>query len=647
MPKIELYRNALDYYIGERLEHDALEEQLTVAKGEIDEWEDEDGIVKIELNDTNRPDLWSTAGLGRQLFIYRGGRRPDYAFFSTPDSPADSGERVIQVDPALETRRPYVVGFIASGKEIDEATLADMIQTQEKLCWNYGQKRRAIAMGIYRSDLISFPVHYQAADPDATRFVPLGEDQSEQSLRQIIEHHPKGQEFGHIVADFDRMPYLVDSAGETLSFPPVINSAKAGAVETGDSRVFIEMTGTDQRLIMLAASIVACDLADGGFTIEPVRTEYPYDTPFGRSVVSPLYFQKPLQVDVEFVSGWLGLEFTPRTASAALARMGVTAEPQGETGLTVYPPAYRNDYLHQVDVAEDIMVGHGMDRFEPEPLHDFTVGRLSRVEEFSREVKSILVGLGYQEFVFNYLGSRRDYRERMTPQPLAAAGAGGQSGGGGQTPGAGVEGRGTGQAPGGGQSGGAGQVPGAGVEDRDPGQASAVGVEGRDPGQAGDPGQNPAGIDTSDMVRIANPMSENYEFVRPSVLPSLMAVEAGSANAVYPHLSFEVGKVAVRDDRDVTGTRTDDVLGLVASDADVSFNTVRDQLHVLLYFLNVEYELKESDDQRFLRGRRADVVVAGETVGVIGEIHPQVLENWGVEMPCAACELNIGALAHR
>ncbi|MFW6387631.1 MAG: phenylalanine--tRNA ligase subunit beta [bacterium] len=427
MPKIELYRNSLDHFIGERLDRDALEEQLTVAKGEIDEWEDEDGIVKIELNDTNRPDLWSTAGLGRQLFIYRGGTRRDYGFFSTPERPAECGDRTIQVDPALETTRPYVVGFIASGREIDEATLADMIQTQEKLCWNYGQKRRAIAMGIYRSDLIRFPVQYQAADPDATRFVPLGEDQSEQSLRQIIEHHPKGQEFGHIIADFERMPYLADSAGETLSLPPVINSAKVGAVETGDSRVFIEMTGTDQHLIMLAASIVACDLADAGFTIEPVRTEYPYDTPLGRSVVSPMYFQKPLQVDVQFVSGWLGLAFTPETASAALARMGVSAEPSGDSGLKVYPPAYRNDYLHEVDVAEDIMIGHGMDRFEPEPLHDFTVGRLSRVEEFSREIKSILVGLGYQEFVFNYLGSRRDYRERMTPQPLIPGGRAAQA----------------------------------------------------------------------------------------------------------------------------------------------------------------------------------------------------------------------------
>ncbi len=575
MPKIEMHRAALDAYVGERLERDPLEEQLTVAKAEIDEWEDENGIVKIELNDTNRPDLWSTAGLGRQLRMYRGGTRPEYAFFSTPEQARDAGDHIIQVDAKLETIRPYICAFVARGPAVDEATLDDIIQTQEKLCWNYGQKRRAIAMGIYRSDLIRFPVQYRAADPDETRFVPLGEEASEQSLRQMIADHPKGKEFGHIVADFERMPYICDREGEALSFPPVINSARIGAVETGDSNLFVEMTGTDYRLLMHATSIVACDLADAGFTIEPVRTEYPYETPFGRSVTSPLYFQIPVEVETAFVSRWLGAELDADEVIESLERMGCAPEKLDAKTVRVAPPPYRNDFLHPVDIAEDIMIGRGMSSFEPEALHDFTVGRLGPVESFAREVKSILIGLGYQEFVFNYLGSRRDYRERMLPRQLDTEGS----------------------------------------------------------------------ADTSDLVRTANPMSENYEFVRSSVLPSLLSVEAVSANAVYPHLTFEIGKVAVRDESDVTGTRTDDVLGMLASDAEVSFNTMRDQVHCVLFFLNVDYELAESDDARFLPGRRAAIRVNGETIGVFGEVHPQVLENWGVEMPCAGCELDVGSLA--
>jgi phenylalanyl-tRNA synthetase beta chain len=31
-------------------------------------------------------------------------------------------------------------------------------------------------------------------------------------------------------------------------------------------------------------------------------------------------------------------------------------------------------------------------------------------------------------------------------------------------------------------------------------------------------------------------------------------------------------------------------------------------------------------------------------VGVIGEIHPAVLDAWGIQMPCAAVELDLEAL---
>lgn len=571
MPKIELYRSALDGYIGEHLANDVLEDQLSVAKAEVDEWEDEGGLLKIELNDTNRPDLWSTAGLGRQLRVYRGGDIPEYGFFSTDTETKDCGERIVQVDPGLKEIRPYIAAFVARGPAIDEATLNDIIQTQEKLCWNYGQKRRAVAMGIYRSDIMTFPVAYRAADPDTTSFVPLAEERS-MSLRQMITDHPKGRDFGHIVADFPRMPYLEDAAQEALSFPPVINSARLGAVEVGDSTLFIELTGTDQHILHLACSIVACDLADAGFTIEPVRIEYPYDTPAGRTVVTPVYFQTPIDIDPAFASRWLGVSLTADDCVRLLGRMGCRASGTGSS-VRVQPPPYRNDFLHPVDVAEDIMIGYGMNNFEPSMLQDFTVGRLTPVEVLSREVKTVLVGLGFQEMVFNYLGSRRDYLDRMQPVPT-------------------------------------------------------------DESQASD----------GNMVRILNPMSENYEYVRPSVLPSLLSAEAVSAHAVYPHPVFEIGKVAVRDADSVSGTRTDDILGLVLSDVEATFNTIRDKVNTMLYFLNIDARYEAATDSRFIPGRCAHILVDGAVVGVMGELHPQVLENWGISMPTTAAELRVASL---
>jgi len=158
MPKIEVYADTLYSYIGTKLPDSDLELLLEAAKGEIDEPADKDGVMKIELNDTNRPDLWSTAGLGRQLRIYRGGAIPDYPFFSSPSGSQDAGEFRVVVDKELKQIRPYIAAFAVSGKPIDEPALKDLIQSQEKLCTNYGQRRKSIAMGVYRTRLISFPV---------------------------------------------------------------------------------------------------------------------------------------------------------------------------------------------------------------------------------------------------------------------------------------------------------------------------------------------------------------------------------------------------------------------------------------------------------------------------------------------------------
>ena len=50
------------------------------------------------------------------------------------------------------------------------------------------------------------------------------------------------------------------------------------------------------------------------------------------------------------------------------------------------------------------MIGRGMDTFTPVMPRDFTVGRISAAEEYGRRVREIMIGLGYQEMIYGYLG---------------------------------------------------------------------------------------------------------------------------------------------------------------------------------------------------------------------------------------------------
>jgi phenylalanyl-tRNA synthetase beta chain len=304
-----------------------------------------------------------------------------------------------------------------------------------------------------------------------------------------------------------------------------------------------------------------------------VEVEYEYDTPFGRNVVTPWYFQEPVFCSLGRIEKFLGEKLDAKDCVQALERMGVRAEAvrdtekgksaSGETdGVRAWPPEYRNDFLHAADVAEDVMIGRSLNSFKPERPGDFTVGRLTPITLFSRQVKELLAGMGYQEMIYNYLGSRRDLVENMR----------------------------------------------------------------------GDGGR---------IIRISNPMTENYEYVRDSVLASLLASESVSGHSVYPHRIFEIGKVAYRNDMENYGCSTRQYAGFLHAGTDANFNTAAGQMQTLFYYLSRDYNVEESDDPRFIPGRAAAVLYNGAKIGVFGEIHPEVLENWSVTVPCTAGEIDL------
>ena len=569
MPKIEVNEEFFFQLAGQSWSnYEDLEQDLTIAKAELDEWDRipsdaGERMIKIELNDTNRPDLWTTAGLARQLRIYRTRNIPSYPFFASKGKSIDAAYRVV-VEKSVREVRPWIACFVAKGKPISDALLKDMIQTQEKLAWNYGRKRKGVSIGIYRTGLIEWPVRYFGVEPDSVSFVPLQETRS-MTLSQILKEHPKGVEYGSILEGKTIHPLLTDSKGSVLSYPPIINSADIGAVQVDDSEVFIEVTGTDYPSVALSASIMACDFYDIGFEIANVRVDYEYDSPFGSSVIFPYYFQNKVTLSLIEANRLLGDSIDLNIAQDALARMGLGAYCSDGLTLHVTPPEYRNDFLHPVDVAEDIMIGLGIENFAPERPSDFTIGRLTPIEVFSRKAKDIMIGLGYQEMIYNYLGSGIDYAEKM-------------------------------------------QIP------------------------------------VGQLVKIANPMTENYEYVRNSPIPGLLQTESVSAKASYPHRTFEVGKVAIKDPEENYGVVTRQHIGFLISHAQADYNEIASHVATLMYFLGKNYTVRESADPRFVPGRQVEVFLEKESVGVFGEIHPAVLEAFDVMMPCAAAELDLDSL---
>lgn len=403
MPTILVNADDFRRLLGERVEPRRLEQLLALVKGEF-KGSDDDGNWRVELNDTNRPDLWSAEGIARQIGCTLGRRRA-YPFFH--EEPVGQ----ILVEAGLEKIRPYVAAFVVDGLDITESTLVQIIQTQEKLAENFGRHRLAVAIGVYNRRKITFPVHYRPQPPQEHSYVPLGED-NPLTLAQILERHPKGIQYRNTIAGHEHVPLLIDDAGMTLSMPPIVNSRETGEVVPGDADLFVEATGTDLQAVILALNIMACDLSDRGGKVQRVRTVYPQDTPLGRQLDVPLRLDNKVEVPLEDFSRLLGEPVTAPEVADVLGRYGCDVTLAGER-LRVQPPPTRADYLHPVDAVEDFAIARGYDSFNPRMPQEFSVGRFHPLAELEDRVRDLLIGLGYEEVISNLLVSRLQVAERM------------------------------------------------------------------------------------------------------------------------------------------------------------------------------------------------------------------------------------------
>ena len=567
MPTISINQKDFEQLVGRpTIAAEPLDAWLPLVKAELKDQDSESGEVRLELHDSNRPDLWSCEGIARQIRIKLQGAASAYPFFKPTPRP----KRRIQVMQGLERVRPYIAACTAVGYKMTGEGLAQLVQTQEKLADIFGRKRRTISIGLYRLPQIVFPVTYTLVKPEEVRFTPLGVEEK-MSPREILAVHPKGLEYGPILASHDRLPLLMDEEGQVLSLPPIINSREIGEVRVGDRELFVEVTGTDLPMVLLTLNILAVNLADRGATIEAVEVAYPYATELGKTVRTPFNFQKARSIPIKTIEDALGVPLGAERIRQALLAYGYEASASKDRGaISVKIPPYRNDLMHPLDVVEDVAISRGYGEFTPIMPSQFTVGSLSRLEEMSDRVRDMMVGMGFQEIISNIMASRQELIDRM----------------------------------------------------------------------------HLAGSDRDQIVEVENVMTQAYSCLRQWITPSLLRVEAASTRAFYPHRLFEVGEVAVPDATEETGVRTLMVLGALIAHANANFSEAHSCLDLLLFYLDRPYTLEPISHRSFLDGRAGRIVSNGRAVGLIGEIHPEVLEHWQVSMPSVVFELEVDALVN-
>ncbi len=146
------------------------------------------------------------------------------------------------------------------------------------------------------------------------------------------------------------------------------------------------------------------------------------------------------------------------------------------------------------------------------------------------------------------------------------------------------------------------------------------------------------------IAETSNPKMEGYTSLRNRLIPSLMEVLANNKHHPYPQNIYEVDDVVLLDPRTDTGARSSRRLAVVLCHARANFSEAKAVMNNILENLDVEAEVEEGGQECFIDGRRLIAKVGVEPLCWLGEIRPEVLEAWELEMPVAALEMDIDKL---
>ncbi|MCJ7445092.1 MAG: phenylalanine--tRNA ligase subunit beta [Methanotrichaceae archaeon] len=398
MPVVRLYYEDLEQMVG--ASRDYVMNRIAMMGADIGKIATET-YVDVEFF-PDRPDLFSSEGVARALQGFLGiktGLREYQMTF---------GNILVEVEDSVKDVRPIIGCAVVRGLEFSNEAIESLMNLQEDLHWGLGRNRRKVAIGVHDISRVKPPFRYLGADPEH-KFVPL-DFTSEMSMRDILKKHPKGIEFGHILADFKRYPLILDANNAVLSFPPIING-ELTRVRDDTHDLFIDVTGTDP-VVHKTLNIVVTSLAERGGIIESVHIKDDKS-----HFISPNLAPSKWTIRAEEANALIGFQLSSEELAECLSRMRFGVSVVGDK-VEVQVPAYRADVMHSWDIFEDAAKGYGYDKLLAELPRTVTIGKPHPIEIKKAEIREIMSGLGYLETMPFTLTNEEIHFHKMKRRPI-------------------------------------------------------------------------------------------------------------------------------------------------------------------------------------------------------------------------------------
>ncbi len=387
MPTIRMNKKRFIKLLGKRLDDDELGYYISMIGTDLEEISPEEIIVEVF---PNRPDMLSEEGFARAMRYFLG---------------IDDKIKMYKVNESSyhayvdkDISRKFVGCAVVKDVDFDENAFRSLIELQEKLHITHGRKRSIASIGVHNLDVIEFPITYKRVNENFS-FIPLGYDK-EMTMKEILEKHEKGRQYKHLVKSYE---VWVDNKGDVLAFPPVIN-AQYTAIDENTQNFFIDVTGTNKRVVEEVLNIVVTHLLElDGETYKVYVNNSPY----------PILEYRQKTIDIDYVNKLLGLNLSHNYIKDLLLKMGIGFKYKDEKRFNVLIPPYRTDILHDMDIVEDIAISYGYDKFSSTLPNIFTISKVSYKTKFENILRDIFIGLGALEVITYHLSNENILYKNM------------------------------------------------------------------------------------------------------------------------------------------------------------------------------------------------------------------------------------------
>ncbi len=151
-------------------------------------------------------------------------------------------------------------------------------------------------------------------------------------------------------------------------------------------------------------------------------------------------------------------------------------------------------------------------------------------------------------------------------------------------------------------------------------------------------------------INIQNPLSDEYKLMRPTTIPSMMQTLAINANKKNQEVKlFDLSRSYKNMKQEVEQGEVplqEEILTIGMYGEEIDFYTLKGILENVLETIGINrYDIeKETKNASYHPGRCANIKVGTDIIATLGEVHPEVLDNYDIQKRAYLAEVNVSKL---